>query len=67
MVCRSCGCPGAAEMLFSVMCLNDRCTYYDPWAYDKAVIDNYEYTANGDSLLDIQHWLNTRDNPEQDR
>lgn len=61
MRCPYCAALGAAPLFRGVICLWSRCIWYDPKAWDKAVIDAWEYTVNGDPALLVEESLKALD------
>lgn len=59
MRCPRCACPGAALVFTGVLCFNGvtPCAYFDPKAWDKAPVDKFAYTVNGDGVFEVESFL----------
>lgn len=57
MRCRRCGTPGAVELFNGVSCFWRKCPYFDPKAWDKATVDAWDYSINGDPAIFVEKWL----------
>ena len=57
MACAACGCPGAQQLLTTIVCPNPDCRWHDAKRLD---VDHRRCTINGVSTREIYEWISAR-------